>query len=668
MKNITKSTMKKLFATLLCLILTAGLCATALANTGAAITITLADDKGNTLDGTFEVKDAAGNLLGFSQSADGTYTLNGGSITTLATKDGTLLILEPYYNETYTVTQKTAVSGYEKAADRTVDVLQSNADKEKKLAFVNLPIAAPTATPTATPTPTPSPAPTPTATPSPTFTPTPSPTPVVAGRVRITRTDNETKNGVYGVVMAIYKASDNSKVTDLSTDASGVALSVELDAGSYYVVDRSVPSSYQLDEKKQTAFAVSAGQTVDLSLPMERAKGKVKIEVVDEGNIGVAGATLTVYSAEDDKKIAELSTGSDGAITQTLPYGKYYVKQNSAPAFYTANIDKHEFTVEKTDASVRIPNKRQSGTLHLSVVGENDEKLEGVVYSMSDKDGAKVAEITTGSDGSVTKNLSVGEYTLKMVTPKKGYAKSEESTHFTIEAGKTTEVSLKNARQNGKIRVLVKNADEEEIEGVTVAIVNAEGVTVAEITTNEDGMALSEALPQGTYSLSVKKVPEGYLRNKKDKRTVLLDTAQGEAEFVLEQVKGTLLLRFQHVDTQAEVAKEYSYTDVVGRDYMTWLRNSGYDRMNLAGYTFVRADYPAEAKLIDGTLTIIYWYDGAGSGNNGASGGGTVSSGVNTSIPKTGEMLPVANYALASLSTIAGTLFIGLRKRFASLV
>lgn len=480
------------------------------------------------------------------------------------------------------------------------------------------------------------------------------------GRVRVTVTDGSStaKDPVYGVMMTVYKASDNSKVMDISTDAAGVALSGEMEAGSYYLKLSSIPPQFKQDKEKQIAFAIAADQTLELSVALERVDGKVKVQVKDEDGNAVSGASVTLYQRDDDKKTADVTTATDGTANQSIAYGVYYAKLNSVPAGYSIQTDKADFTIDRMDeVIVTFTVKKQAGQLKLTVLGDSDDnKLDGVAYGIYKKDSdTKVDDITTGSDGTVTKDLGTGEYYLKLIGAKQGYALSEEKSNFSIEVDKTTEITLKCSRLTSKILVTVMDTEDNEIEGVTVNIVNDDGVSVGEVTTDENGQALTDALPLGTYTLNVKKVPEGYKLEKKDEKTVVLDSSkQGEAEFVIEAVKGTLLLKYKHVDTQAELEKEFSYTDFVGRDYMTWLRNSGHDRKALAGYTFVRADYPAETKLIDGTLTITYWYGGAGSGSGIGSGGNgsTISSGISTSIPKTGESLPVGNYVVGSLSTI----------------
>lgn len=500
----------------------------------------------------------------------------------------------------------------------------------------------------------------------------------ITGRIRVNVLENtDKKDAVYGVIFTVYKSSDNSKVMEISTDANGIALSSEMEAGSYYLKAMSVPSQYKSEKEKQISFMITADQTLDMNYMLDKAEGKAKILVQDNEKKGVSGASLTIYNYDDDKRVSDATTGADGSVSVSLSFGKYYIKQNSAPSGYTANSDKVTFTIDKSEEiTVSITNTKtgatatssnaQTGTMKITSIGESsDEKVDGVVYGIfKSEDDSKVDEIVSGSDGTATKNLVAGTYYVKMIKAKLGYALNEEKNSFTIEVNKTAELTLKNVRQTGVIHITAIDLEEKELEGVTVSIFNEEGDSVSEVTTDENGKGKSDKLPMGTYTLSLKKVPEGYKLNKKDKRTVVLDKAKGNAEFVLEQGKGTLLIQYKNVDTQAEIETEYSYTDFVGRDYMTWLRNSGYDRKSITGYTFVRADYPADSKLIDGTLTIVYWYSGSGAGNLSAGSGGNFSSGVSTSIPKTGELLPVMNYALGLISSLGGASMIVFRKRF----
>jgi len=69
----------------------------------------------------------------------------------------------------------------------------------------------------------------------------------------------------------------------------------------------------------------------------------------------LAGASFEVYSADDDKKVAEGTTKEDGFLSFTeLPYGDYYLVETKSPSGYELLKAKLPFTISAKSATVKL--------------------------------------------------------------------------------------------------------------------------------------------------------------------------------------------------------------------------------------------------------------------------------------------------------------------------
>ena len=106
---------------------------------------------------------------------------------------------------------------------------------------------------------------------------------------------------------------------------------------------------------------------------------------------------------------------------------------------------------------------------------------------------------------------------------------------------------------------------------------------------------------------------------------------------------------FRHIDYGNELYDSYVYSDWVGMPYMNWVESKGLVDKGIDGYTFVKSDYPTSSVLIDGKLTITYWYD-----DEIVEGGWS-----EVAIPKTGQKYPKVRYMAGILCFIIAILIMG---------
>lgn len=501
---------------------------------------------------------------------------------------------------------------------------------------------------------------------------------VTQGTIEVIVTDQESFIPLQGVLLSVYSSVNDAKVTEMTTNYAGIA-SIAIDAGHYYVKAESVPESYSTPDSKM-AFVVSIEQKTDLKMQLTKATGKLRINVVDEQKKAVNGATFSIFDYQTDIKARDIVVDNDGFASVNLPYGRYYIKQTSTSDQFVNLSGQTSFTIDATEVSLEIVNPRKNGKLKIVVTDDSGLKLDGVKYWVLQKtDESKVIEIATTSEGIAEVELPVGDYLLTMSTAKTGYSLSGEKVSFTVKTNDITELSLKNTKLVGKIRVTVQDTEDSPLENVTLAIQNKDGDVIGQLVSNASGLATSEFIPYGDYSLVQVKIPSTHKLDRNYKKDVTLSTTNiMDIAVTIEGIKGTLILRYKDVATGAELNPEYSYTDYIGKDYMSWVRSNNYDRKPITGYTFVRVEYPESSVLTADSLVITYFYTnaktstttGSVSSNSGTmvgidnESGLTVTSGISTTVPKTGELPPYSLYALACAAfVIAAGLLLATKKR-----
>ena len=173
------------------------------------------------------------------------------------------------------------------------------------------------------------------------------------------------------------------------------------------------------------------------------------------------------------------------------------------------------------------------GKVQVVKTGEDGTALAGVkfgVYSDSDCKN-KIAELTTGEDGTGTSgDIPVGTVYLKELSTVNPYIISAEVKSATITANAVAKVPFTNVAAKGKIRiekvgdVLTGNRSEEAeygsvtiphytqkgLKGVVYEVRDSVGKVVATLTTNDSGIAETEPLPLGSYTVQEKSAPAAY--------------------------------------------------------------------------------------------------------------------------------------------------------------
>ena len=295
-------------------------------------------------------------------------------------------------------------------------------------------------------------------------------------------------DGSYDFDSAKPVVSGENGATEIFTDEKGYACSIPLPFGSYIVRETTTPHNYKpVDdfEVNITEHHPNEPQIWRVLLD-EEFKAKLKIVKKDDEtkkSVLIAGTEFKVYDLDNKKYVEQVTTypvttthksyftDSQGYLImpKNLKIGHYRIEEVNAPEGYTINKNYVEIAV---DANTAYQMDSESGDAIITVDYENHPvKGKLTIY--------KKGEMLTGF--------------------KKDFVYEERY--------------LKGAEFNVYAAENIYTPDYQKDENGNRQLIYAKDALVTTVTTGEDGKAVAENLPLGSYYVVEKTAPEGFVLN-----------------------------------------------------------------------------------------------------------------------------------------------------------
>ena len=351
---------------------------------------------------------------------------------------------------------------------------------------------------------------------------------VLGGKISLTKVDSENNTtnpqGEATLVGAKYNIINSSgNVVDTVTIGDNkTALSINLPLGTYTVKEVSPSTGYYLDNTAYT-IDVNSSDTVYLTVKETVIKAKIKVVKYDsennsctpQGEAILVGAKYEIRD-KNNNVVDTIIIGNDcTATSKSLPYGKYTVKEISAPTGYY--IDSNSYSVDiKNGDTITVTSKDEVIKGRIKVTKNDSENnsctpqgqatLVGAKFNILDKNNNVVDTITIGNDCTATsKYLPYGKYTIKEVTPPKGYYLTNEVFEHFISEKKDYSTTVKNDVIKNYISILKQydyvdgnttflNAEA----NITFEIFYPDGTKYGEVKTDKNGYATLD-IPYGVW-------------------------------------------------------------------------------------------------------------------------------------------------------------------------
>ena len=282
------------------------------------------------------------------------------------------------------------------------------------------------------------------------------------GKLLVIKKAEKTGTLLKGAVFGVYRASDDKRLGELTTDRYGEA-ALELAAGEYYLRELEAPAGFRLDGGR-IAFRIKSDETKEITVTNKQeastAGSLLVIKKSEDGKL-LSSAVFGVYDAATREKLEEITTDRYGEAVLELEAGGYFLRELKAPAGYALSVDKVDFKIKTGETKeITLSNKRletekpetpSAGTVKLVKKAEGSGlPLPGAMFEVfSLADNKKAGEITSGADGTATLSLPVGDYYLLEKTAPAGYRLESARILFRIKAGTVVKVEVTNMKEDG---------------------------------------------------------------------------------------------------------------------------------------------------------------------------------------------------------------------------
>lgn len=223
----------------------------------------------------------------------------------------------------------------------------------------------------------------------------------------------------------------------------------------------------------------------------------------------------------DDELIDTITTDKNGRVFLSLEDGAYYAVEIEAGKGFKVDSTPIYFEVENgKTVSLTVTNKAFSGILIHKTNSMTGKGIQGVTFLLYDSTNTPIGQYTSDNQGYVyiedlTKS---GRYYLRELE-NEGYVPDTQMKTVYVTAGETTLVEWKNIPITAQIQITKKSADYNStnglpagtlLEGAVFEIYDKAGNLVDTIKSDSRGLAVSQPLPLGRYTIRETKAPANY--------------------------------------------------------------------------------------------------------------------------------------------------------------
>ena len=334
------------------------------------------------------------------------------------------------------------------------------------------------------------------------------------GGLKIIKVD-ESKNPIAGVKFNILD-SDKQFIETIVTDDKGVAVSSEMQPGTYYYQEIEAPNGYIVDSTEHQFTIEYDGQNVIENVVNYMEKGQLQITKYDSEENKLSGVTFDILD-ESGNVVDTITTDENGvALSKRLPVGTYYYVETSAPENVVMDTERHSFALTQNNQVVKktVVNDLKEGYLKIIKVDENNEPLEGVKFEILDLNKKVIDTMVTNDKGiAESGELKKGTYYYREVEAPEGIVVDSSLHEFTIEYdGQNVVENVVNYYIKGQLKILkLVEGSNEVLAGVKFDVLDEDRNVVDTIVTDENGVAESKKLTYGKYYFKEVEAPEGYI-------------------------------------------------------------------------------------------------------------------------------------------------------------
>jgi len=351
--------------------------------------------------------------------------------------------------------------------------------------------------------------------------------------LRIIKYDRKNMVAMPDVTFAVYR--DGEFLGNFKTDQFGEILLTNVEPGTYraFEVDTG-DEGYILDTTPQEV-ELHTGDGIKELLFFNDVKPGLRLVKVDSDDPSkvIPNAVFEIKSVEGTYGPQEFRTDQNGEIDLSmLPAGSYVVTEKSCDGYI---IDEAQRIIElkpNEDAQFVFTNHIKP-SLQLIKLSSDGSRLAGVTFRIAKiEDGSHYLDRTTSSTGEILiSDLEPGVYSVRELSSVPDHIPDDTEHHVELFPGQTSTITLTNDKRPN-LYIHKNDADTGvPIPGTVYLVKGADGHSIAEVETDENGVAVVENLLPGVVEVIEKSVPEPYLLAEESQLVTLLPNRDRDVYF-----------------------------------------------------------------------------------------------------------------------------------------
>lgn len=370
-------------------------------------------------------------------------------------------------------------------------------------------------------------------------------------KIKIIKEDKETHKPLQGVEFNVKYADNNENIGNFITDEKGEIIIQNLRPADIILTEVKTQENYILNTN-QYDVELSFNSMKEITISNERKRGNLKIIKVDkdDNNVAIGNVEFELYSEEQKKVIGKYTTDENGKIEiDNLRVGKYKLIEKKTNKFYNLGEDA-EIVIKWNEITEQVvENELKKGKVKIVKVDAANEniKLKDVEFEVLDNNDNVLETIKTNNEGeALTKEYPIRDYSnirIREIKTNEYYELNREPINIKLEANKAETIIVKNKKKQGQIRVVKIDKDNNEIRipNVVFNVMNLDGNIVEQLTTNENGEAVSKELDiDKEYVVQEVKTLENYKLEETTQKILLKENQISDIVFANEKKKGKI--------------------------------------------------------------------------------------------------------------------------------
>ena len=313
----------------------------------------------------------------------------------------------------------------------------------------------------------------------------------------ISKIDEDTGKPLEGAVFRVAKRG-GKEFTDVTTNASGLAIVDGLDSDWYQVAELRAPTGYVL-ENTHHDIEIIAGETATLVVK-NSSKPDLTVSKIDSVTKEPMQGVVFEIAVKNGKSLGEFTTDAQGLITlhDVEPNETYIITELRTLDGYLIDEPVKEITLG-TNENVTVPfeDTPENPILIKKLDDVSGAPIEDTTFLVTKVNGEFVGEYTTGKQGYATvAGIDPGWYVVKEIRANPNYIPSSEAKTVQLKVGEPAVVEFYNRPKTGLQVIKTDAVTGEPLKGVKFTVTELSGAVVGTYETDKDGIIYLDGLEE----------------------------------------------------------------------------------------------------------------------------------------------------------------------------